>query len=140
MAWNRFVESLEPHDHLLTFDRESLLSKIIAVVTLGPFSHIAHYIGDGNIWEVVTSGTRIAPLETYKGRRYRVAAYRNYGHSFITEEEAMAIYQKTAGRPGYNYIGALKAGVRTFLGDRKLSPTTPNGIILAGALTFIDQV
>jgi len=140
VAWSRFVQNLEPHDYLLTFDRASLLSRIIAIGTLGPFSHIASYMGDGNIWEVVTTGTRIVPLETYKSRRYRVAAYRNYGHSFVTKEEAMAHYEKTAGMPGYNYVGAFKAGVRTFLGDRTRSPTTPNGIILGGLLAFIDQV
>jgi len=139
-AWNSFVKYLEPDDYLFTFDRSSLLSKIIAAGTLGPFSHVAHFIGNGKIWEVVTSGTRIVPLETYKGRRYRVAAYRNYGHSFVSREEAMAHYQKTAGRPGYGYVGAFKAGVRTFFGDRKYSPTTPNGIILGGVLAFIDQV
>jgi hypothetical protein len=51
----------------------------------------------------------------------------------------MANYQNTAGRPGYSSIGAFEAGVCTFLDDRKLTPSTPNGIILAGELTFINQ-
>lgn len=139
-AWSHFVSILEPHDYLLTFDRRSLLSKIIAMGTHGPFSHIASYIGDGQLWEVVTSGTRIVPLETYKGRHYRVAAYRSYGMPFVSHEEAMAHYMKTAGRPGYNYIGAFKAGVKTFFGDKHEASTTPNGIVLGGPLTFIGQV
>src|ERR1700730_10286033 len=73
VAWQRFTSILEPSDYLLTFDRTSLLSKIIARGTHGPFSHIAHYIGDAKLWEVVTSGTRIVPLETYRGPQYRVA-------------------------------------------------------------------
>lgn len=139
-AWSHFVSTLEPHDYLLTFDRTSLLSTIIAKGTHGPFSHIASYIGDGKLWEVVTSGTRIVPVETYKGRHYRVAAYRNYGVPFISNEEAMAHFAKTAGRPGYNYVGAFKAGVKTFFGDKYEVATTPNGIILEGPLTLIGQV
>lgn len=139
-TWNDFVSTLEPHDCLLTFDRRSKLSKFIAVFTHGPFSHLAHYIGDGQIWESVTSGTRIAPLETYKGRHYRVAAYRNYGIQFVSKEQAMAYYKRSDGKSGYNYIGAARAGIRTFFGDRHYSPATPNGIILSGRLTFIAQV
>ncbi|QIO32313.1 hypothetical protein [Bradyrhizobium sp. 1(2017)] len=138
--WSRFERALEPDDALFTFDRQSLLSKVIALGTHGPFSHVAHYIGDKNIWEVVTTGTRIVPLDTYRSRRYRVAAYRNYGHRYVSHEESMAHFTATAGKPGYNYAGAFLAGVRTFFGDKHRSPTTPNGIILSGALTFIDQV
>jgi hypothetical protein len=139
-AWQHFVSQIQPYDFILTFDRRSFLSKLIAKVTHGPFSHIAHYMGDGNIWEVVTSGTRIAPLEIYKGRHYRVAAYRHTPGLLKSAEEADAQFKATAGRQGYNYFGAIQAGIRTFFGDRHYTTTTPNGIILSGPLTFISQV
>lgn len=75
------VAKLEPRDALFTFDRTSLMSKVIARVTHGPYSHCAIFLGDGQLSEVVTSETRIAPLDIYKDRKkYLVSAYRHLGH------------------------------------------------------------
>jgi hypothetical protein len=41
-AWENFTSILEPHDYLLTFDRSSLLSKIIAVGTQAIQPHQPH--------------------------------------------------------------------------------------------------
>jgi hypothetical protein len=103
-----------------------------------PFSHVAVYAGDGIISEIVTSGMRMVPLEIYKGRRYRVAAYRHYGKLPNTTEEMLAEMRATDGRPGYSYLGAIHAGLKAFVGRHRES-ATPNSLVLGGLLTFIAQ-
>jgi hypothetical protein len=137
-AWRAMTSLLEPRDAIFTFDRNSIVSKIIAVTTHGPFSHCAVYAGNGVISEVVTSGTRMVPIETYKGRHYRVAAYRHYGKSPNTIEEMLQEMKATDGQTGYDYLGALKAGVKALFG-RHQDAYTPNSHILSGYLTFIAQ-
>jgi len=137
-AWQHMISTLQPRDAIFTFDRRSFLSKIIALTTHGPFSHCAVYAESGLISEVVTSGTRMVPIESYKGRRYRVAVYRHYGKQPNTIDEMLAEMRAADGTPGYSYIGALGAGVRALFG-RHREAFAPNSIILSGFLTFIAQ-
>jgi hypothetical protein len=137
-AWHHMVAKLEPRDAIFTFDRRSFTSKFIATATHGPFSHCAVYAGDGLISEIVTSGTRLVPIETYKGRHFRVAAYRHYGKAPNTVEEMIAEMHEADGRPGYSYFGAFKAGLRALIG-RHRDALTPNSLILEGYITFIAQ-
>lgn len=137
-AWERMVNMLEPRDGILTFDRQSLISKIIAITTHGPFSHAATYAGDGIISEIVTSGTQMVPLNIYKSRRYRVAAYRHYGKLPNTTEEMIAEMRAEDGRPGYSYLGAIHAGLLAFVGKHR-EAHTPNSLVLGGLITFIAQ-
>jgi hypothetical protein len=135
-----FIRQLEPHDPIFTFDRQSLLSKLIAVLTHGPFSHVATYLGDGKIWEIVTSGARVVPLEVYKGRgRYRVAAYRHYGYEKKDRATQQAELMQLVGNVRYGYFGAVFAGFKSYFRFHRES-ATPNGIILSGPLIFIEQV
>jgi len=137
-AWQRMIRMLEPRDAIFTYDRTSVMSKLIAWSTHGPFSHCAVYMGGGEISEVVTSGLRIAPIETYKGRKYRVAAYRHYGRAPNSVEEMLDEIRATAGRPGYNYFGAFRAGMTALVGKHHKT-SAPNSLILWGFLTFIAQ-
>lgn len=138
-AWQRMVASLQPHDPIFTFDRTSHLSKLIAMVTHGPFSHVATYKEDGNIWEIVTSGARIVPLDTYKDRhRYRVAAYRHLGFEPTSREQQAAEMNADVGNVKYGYLGALGAGIKSYFGMHR-EAASPNGLILSGPLVFIAQ-
>ena len=116
-AWRRMIAALEPHDLILTFDRTSSLSKIIALCTHGPFSHVATYVGEGKIWEIVTSGARVVPIEHYKYRhKYRVAAYRHFGHEPMTRDEQLADMMSVVGNVRYGYLGALWGGIKSYFG------------------------
>ncbi|HUC49518.1 MAG TPA: hypothetical protein VMA30_09040 [Xanthobacteraceae bacterium] len=137
VAWQKMVAALQPGDCIFTFDRASWMSKLIARATHGPFSHCGIYIGGGELGEVVTSGTRIAPIETYKGRKYRVAVYRHYG-TIKSVDDMISDIRATAGRPGYGYIGALRAGVIALFGAHHKT-AAPNSLILWGFLTYITQ-
>jgi hypothetical protein len=139
-AWQAFIKRLEPHDPIFTFDRRSLLSKLIALLTHGPFSHVATYLGDGNIWEIVTPSARVVPIEVYKDRsRYRVAAYRHYGYETMDRASQKADMMQLIGNVRYGYFGALLAGFKSYFGLHRES-ATPNGLILSGPLMFIAQV
>jgi hypothetical protein len=138
-AWQKMVASLQPHDAIFTYDRTHPMSKVIAKVTHGPFSHVATYIGDGKIWEIVTSGARIAPLETYKDRHhYRVAAYRHYGFEETPRDQQLVEMQEMVGNIDYGYIGAIGGGLMSYFGNHRDS-ATPNGLILSGPLFYIGQ-
>jgi hypothetical protein len=137
-AWQRLIGSLQPRDAIFTFDRRSFLSRAIAKFTHGPFSHCAVYAGDGIIHEIVTSGTRMVDIEVYKGRGYRVAAYRHYGRAPNTIEEMLDGMRRTDGRPGYSYFGALLAGIKAFRGHHA-DAMAPNSLILAGPFVFVGQ-
>jgi hypothetical protein len=66
--------------------------------------------------EVDTAGSQIVPIESYKGRHYRVAAYRVYGLPDGGFEKSIEKAREQAGKIGYNYFGAFKAGIRTLFG------------------------
>ena len=135
-AWRRMIAALEPHDLILTFDRTSSLSKIIALCTHGPFSHVATYVGEGKIWEIVTSGARVVPIEHYKDRhKYRVAAYRHFGHEPMTRDEQLADMMSVVGNVRYGYLGALWGGIKSYFGyherisnSERINPERPTNI------------
>jgi hypothetical protein len=134
-----FPDDVTYKDDAETFDRTSFISKMIALLTHGPFSHVATYLGDGKIFEIVTSGARVVPIETYKGRhKYRVAAYRHYGHNAMTQQEYHEMMMSDVGSVRYGYLGAIGAGIRSYFGFHRESGS-PNGIVLSGPLAFIEQ-
>jgi hypothetical protein len=53
-AWARFKSLLKPLDGIYTVDQSSRISRFIAWATHGTWSHVALYIGDGEIHESVT--------------------------------------------------------------------------------------
>jgi hypothetical protein len=141
-AWARFKSLLKPLDGIYTVDQSSRISRFIAWATHGTWSHVALYIGDGEIHESVTSGVREVPLEIYKGRQYWVAAYRHIGA--ITNPRSVQEARASARslpfrRDRYNYPGAIKFGLRAFFNDH--SPDlVPNSAMYAGNRIFIAQV
>lgn len=138
VAWNRLVSVLEPRDIIFTYDRKSVISRLIAHLTHGPFSHCAVHAENGVIWEIVTSGTRMVNIEVYRGRQFRVAVYRHYGKAPDTIEEMLSRMKASDGQPGYSYYGAIRAGIKAYFG-RHVEAMTPNSLILTGALTFVAQ-
>lgn len=142
-AWKALRSSLQPADAIYTFDAESRISKFIAWATDGAWSHVAFHVGEGEIWESVTTGIRQGPIEIYKGRRYWVAAYRHI--DAVTKprtkeeiSEAVAAGSKRFRPNSYNYRGALKFGWKAFRGDHSHG-LTPNSGILLGAFALVAQ-
>jgi hypothetical protein len=137
-AWSDLISQLRPRDMIFTTQLDSWLSRFIAWATKGPFSHCGIYLGDGEISEIVTSGNRIAPLEIYKGRKFRVAAYRTFAPLPKKWSKTVEECHAADGTPGYSYFGAMTHGLRSFFGDHENS-FTPNSLIYQGRIGFIAQ-
>lgn len=91
-AWKKFISQLHVGDRIVTFNHSSIISHVIASFTRGTWSHLAVYLGDGQISEFVTSGLRETSIEIYKASNYSVAAYRylDYLDRTPTREEVLS--------------------------------------------------
>lgn len=143
-AWQNFTFLLKPLDCILMTCRTSILSRFIAWATHGPWSHVALYVGDGEIAEWGTTGFRRGPIENYKGQQNWTACYRHIDTvknppSTAKARKAIESDPRNVPSGGYNYRGALWYGVRAFLGDHKLG-LTPNSLIYQGLYVLIAQV
>lgn len=140
-AWNHLKTNLKPMDVVFTVDTNSMVSRFIAWATHGPWSHVAVHVNGGEIWESVLSGIRTVPIETYKGRRYWIAAYRLSAaiEKPITVEQAqVAVRSHPFKMNRYNYYGALKYGLKAFLQDHSHN-LVPNSNIYQGNYVLIAQ-
>lgn len=143
-AWEVFRSCLQPADAIYTFDSESRISRLIAWATDGAWSHVAAHVGDGEIWESVTSGIRHCSIDVYKKRRYWVAAYRHIDAVEKPRSKAEIVEAVAKGNSrfrlnSYNYRGALKFGWKAFRGDHSHG-LTPNSGILLGNLALVAHV
>jgi hypothetical protein len=143
-AWQTFEAALEPHDCILTTCRTSITSRLIAWATDGPWSHCATYLGEGKIWESVTSGIRQASLNVYHGRQYWIAAYRHvqfYKNPPSIQQTRKSVMQASAQyKQGYNYRMALWYGLRAFAGRHAEARGVPNSMILQGSYVLVAHV
>jgi hypothetical protein len=135
-AWLDMVSQLQPRDMIFTARLDGRVSRLIAWSTGGPFSHVGVYLGDGEMWEIVTSGERVVPISTYKGREFRTAVYRTF---FPPPKPWAEALKEMQGRGiGYDYLGAIQHGVRSFFGEHDDSQA-PNSLIYQGRLALIAQ-
>lgn len=141
-AWDKLTARLLPLDTIFTRDNESKLSRFIAWSTHGPWSHVATHAANGEIWESVTGGIRNVSIDVYKGRRYRVGAYRHIEllDKPMTAERAIETVSSHRFRPNaYNYVQAIRYGARSFFGDHSHA-LVPNSMLYQGIYVLIAQV
>jgi hypothetical protein len=136
--WNTLKAKLRKGDFVFTFDRCSILSKLIAKLDGGSWSHVATYIGDMNIFEATTCGTVIRNIEVYKKKNIHVGLYRNFGMDTDTANRIETLCLLNEGKK-YNYLGALTLGIKTLLNLERGYPT-PNGIIYSGIFHLVDYL
>ena len=131
-AWDSLVKQLKPLDGIFTVRLDDRVSRFIARATHGPWSHVAMYEGNGQISESVTSGMRWVPLETYKGSKFWIGAYRHVsakGRKNLVVLPEKEIRQRF--KDGYNYRGAIAYGIRSFCNDHS-HELIPNSMIYGG--------
>ena len=142
-AWQSFKSTLRPSDCIFTACLSSPLSRTIAWATGGSWSHVASYVGGGEIAESTTSGLRRTSLDVYRGQQYWVANYRHIGSidrprmEEQTKQDVEAIFKQAV--QGYNYRKAFWYGVRAFLGDHSHA-LVPNSMIYQGLYSLIAHV
>ena len=74
--WAVFRSILQPADTIAVIDRESLVSRLIARIDHGTWSHVGGYSGDGTILEAIRQGVCERSIEVYHDPRYRIGVYR----------------------------------------------------------------
>lgn len=146
--WQGMYQIIKPGDVFFTFDPRSMISKLIAHLDGGSWSHVGRCLGGGLISEATTKGRIINDFEYYRKRKIHVGIYRQW--SDLTEEQSLDLVAESLRRLGgkYNYIGALKCGFNTILGrdnwvvkggDKFVVPT-PNGMIYTGHFRLVDYI
>jgi hypothetical protein len=142
-VWERVISKLRKSDLIFTFNSKSLISRIIAWVDKGSWSHCGIYAGNHEIFEMTSKGTVTSNIDIYKAKYMHLGIYRRPDfpeekREFIDEFRQVNVYN------GYPYFKALILGIRTLLDftDGKHSPLdlTPNGIIYEGAHDLVDYV
>ncbi len=142
-AWDWFLYNLKKGDILFTFNSKSIISKIIASIDKGSWSHCGIYAGEGKIFEALSSGRVLRSIENYRKQHIHIGVYRpNLNNP--DSNNLLDKYIKSEIGPGYGYLKALMIGIRTILGlnDGSFEPTdvTPNGIIYSGSLYLVGDI
>jgi|GEM_PF-2668523 hypothetical protein len=146
--WERLYSVIKPGDLFTAFDPQSLVSRLIAWVDDGSWSHCGLCLGGSQVSEVTSKGRIISDLEDYRKKRVHVGVYRQWPE--LNEDQTARLIHFSLSKLGgkYNYIGAFKCGVNTLLGrdnwvnkrgDRFIAPT-PNGMIYSGHFRLIEYI
>lgn len=141
--WHRVTSKLQKNDFIFTYNSKSLISKIIASIDKGSWSHSGIYFGNGEILEAISKGLVKRKIDVYRNKHIHLGIYRAIGTNNDIDEILDTFYVESLGLK-YGYHKALILGIRTLLGltEDKFSPTdlTPNGLIYAGNLYLVDFI
>lgn len=146
-AWQRVTSRLEPMDFIFTYDTTSFVSRIIAWIDSGSWSHVGVYVGDGQIVEAISSGVIRRSLDVYRTSKIRLGVYRVVSVNEEGKQKAIFWYNQQVGKP-YNYAGVIRLAFRKVV-DRYLSirwsirsprDLSPNDMIYRGWLYLVDYV
>jgi len=131
-AWSTLYSKIEPCDLIFVRNRNSIVSKFIAKIDNGFWSHVATYMGFNYIHDTCPPQTRIRSLAYYKKNKFSIGVYRPIGITSLQKAEMLAFLVKNTGK-GYNYFGAIILGIRLLLHLKTPIPS-PNGLIFRGGL------
>jgi hypothetical protein len=146
--WQRMEKIVRPADCIMTFDTTSYISKIIAAVDRGVWSHVAGYAGDGNVFEMTASGLLERPLNTYRSPKYRIGLYRPATSTGDPNDPRIGVFlawsRARIGRLGYDYPAVAKIGLRKLLGIQQRKPNdlevTPNDMARSEQLRLLFTI
>jgi len=125
--WEQLLMLLRPADQIMIIDTASLISKAIAAIDHGTWSHVGGYVGNGRIFEMILSGAVERSLDVYRSPRYRIGLYRvkdvdvESPESIKKGDAFIAYCRASIGRARYNYLGLIRLGAIKILGIRKKS-------------------
>ena len=122
--WAELVASLECGDTIATMDSKSIISRAIARLDGGEWSHVAVHLQDGYLLETTTTGTHRSSIETYNHPSIHVGVYRRCVP--LTDPERSRLLnvglavQSGTRRMRFNpdrywYIGAVMAGINSII-------------------------
>jgi hypothetical protein len=118
-AWKRVISKLKIGDHICIFNQKSIISKLIAFIDKGSWSHVGIYAGDGEIFEVISQGIVKRKVNVYKKEYIHLGVYRVFGidtNKKMLEDFISSNFIRSNSGEGYPYLKALYLGIRTILG------------------------
>jgi hypothetical protein len=130
--WERAMALVQFGDLLQIFDESSVVSRLIAKVDRGCWSHSASYGGEGKVFESITSGVTIRPLEVYNKSSIRLGIYRMEGMTPENAKASLSWAQSQVGKP-YGWNQLFRAGIEKiffYSPTRKPIIPTPNDLIV----------
>ena len=131
------ARAVQPLDCLFTFSPESLMSRFVARLDQGPWSHSAAIDRHGNVNESVPGhGVRCVALDHYLRWPFRLGLYRPAG--LCDPQVGLDFLDAQLGK-GYAYRKATVAGLLRFLGFTE-RPRLPNDLALSPDLELVCRV
>jgi uncharacterized protein YycO len=94
------------------------------------------YSGQGTVVEATTSGVVERPIEVYKNPQIRLGLYR---YRSVEPEQAVARMRAKIGA-GYNYWGALRAGVGKYFNLWERGAGTPNDLVAVPGVEHVSYI
>ncbi len=150
--WEQFLLLVRPTDQIMIIDTSSLLSRTIASIDHGVWSHVGGYVGNGKIFEVILSGSVERSLDVYRSQQYRIGLYRVKGFDGDVEnpenakriEAFIAFCRASIGRTRYNYLGLMRLGLIKIFGirlkSRGVHDLSPNDMAIFLELKLVFTV
>ena len=92
-------KDIQKADIILTFNRDSKLSRAIANITDSGYSHTMIYIGNGFVLESSVGGVQISPLKKYTEEKYNIAILR----ASISKADKEVVVEKSLELLGKKY-------------------------------------
>jgi Permuted papain-like amidase enzyme, YaeF/YiiX, C92 family len=145
--WAQLVDQIQPGDTLLVIDEKSRLSRLVAKVDMGTWSHTAICFGRGIVIEAITTGVVQRDISVYHSRNYRVGLYRIPGG--VTDEQITKMHAFAIEQLGKKYAWGqiVRLGIRKLLRARPPaqlqflpSKLSPNDLIALSILELIHVV
>lgn len=140
--WNAMRQELRKGDSVLTIDTTSIVSRTIAYLDQGTWSHAATYVGEGNIAEAVSPRVTERSIEVYHHTRYRLGVYRPVGATPETIDRSIEFLRAQLGKK-YAYRKVIILGLRLALGiwpSGAARHTTPNMAITRPEFNLVQIV
>jgi hypothetical protein len=127
--WIQLLLNIRRGDLFQVLDESSLISRSIAKVERGSWSHSASYAGNGNVIEAITSGVVERTVNSYNARHYRIGIYR---HPQMTDEGSLRMIEFARSKVGnkYSWRQASLLGLKKIFGirHRRHGEISPNEI------------
>lgn len=112
--WLHLLSCVRAGDTLEVLDESSVVSRLIAKIDIGTWSHTATYVGDGRVVEAITSGVAERSIGVYRMQQYRIGIYRLPDLQQESLAKMLQFARAQIGK-GYNWSGVTRVALKKLL-------------------------
>jgi hypothetical protein len=146
--WNEMRMMLRSGDMLFSVDVSDPISRLVAWIDGGPWSHTFAYAGDSKVYDVsVARGVFVGDLDAYKKSSIRLGLYRAKEGCSDDKFKIFAEFMNKELGSRYDYWTAASIGARKFVRNRRkntglrgVREVTPNELASAPELKLLFVV